>query len=151
MAGRPSKLTPELQERIISAIRAGNYMETAAAYAGISKDTLYRWLKQGARAKSGPYKRFSDAIAQAMAQSEVRDVAVIHKAAETEWTAAAWRLERKYPERWGRRQKVEAQVSGPGGGPVEVTATVNLAALTDEELEQLEQLATKASASANTG
>jgi len=41
--GRPkgsTKLTKDNQEKIVSAIRLGNDMETAAAYAGISKDTL---------------------------------------------------------------------------------------------------------------
>jgi len=32
--GRPSKLTPEVQERLRQAIRAGNYYEAVCAYAG---------------------------------------------------------------------------------------------------------------------
>jgi hypothetical protein len=105
MAGRPTKLTPEVQKKIVDAIRAGNYMETAAAYAGISKDTFYRWLKRGARAKSGIYKNFHDAVEKALAESEVRDVMIIANAAATDWKAAAWRLERKFPERWGKKSQ----------------------------------------------
>ena len=41
--GRPTKLTSELQSRIVQAIQAGNYIETAAAYVGISKNTLFLW------------------------------------------------------------------------------------------------------------
>ena len=40
MAGRPTKLTPDVQEKIVQAIRAGNYIETAAAYAGVR---MYVW------------------------------------------------------------------------------------------------------------
>jgi len=32
--GRPTKLTPEVQEEVCNAVRAGNYMETAAALRG---------------------------------------------------------------------------------------------------------------------
>jgi transposase len=124
MGGRPTKLTPALQDKIVQAIRAGNYMETAAAYAGIHKDTLYAWLKRGARERSphSPYRQFSDAVEKALAEAEVRDVALIAKAAEREWQAAAWRLERKFPDRWGRRERVQATV----------TATVSWADLARE-------------------
>jgi transposase len=113
--GRPTKLTPELQAKICDAIRAGNYLETAAAFAGINKTTLHRWLRRGANAHQGAYHAFSRAVDKAFADSEARDVALISKAAaEGSWQAAAWRLERRFPERWGRREqhRVEAQVTG---------------------------------------
>ena len=49
--GRPSKLTPEVQDRIARAITAGNYQDTAAQYAGISPATFYLWMQkaEGAR------------------------------------------------------------------------------------------------------
>jgi len=127
MAGRPTKLTPELQRKITDAIRAGNYMETAAAYAGIHKDTLYAWLKRGARDKSpkSPYRQFSDAVEKALAEAEVRDVALIAKAAEKEWQAAAWRLERKFPDRWGRKDRVQADIRHQGQVALEVTHDVS--------------------------
>ena len=115
--GRPTKLDYKVQEKIVQAIKAGNYIETAAAYAGISKSTLYDWLKRGEREKQrvakNPryrirksekiYVEFSDAVEKALAEAEVRDVLLIGKAAEEQWQAAAWRLERKFPDRWGRR------------------------------------------------
>jgi len=130
--GRPTKLTPELQERICLAIRAGNYIEVAASFAGIHKDTLYAWLKRGARASSGVYREFSDALEKALADSEAADVARISKAVEQgHWQAAAWRLERKHPQRWGRRDRVQTEISGPGGGPigVNISAREELAGL----------------------
>lgn len=103
---RPTKLTPKLQEQIVSYLRAGAYVETAAAAAGIAKDTLYAWLRRGAAGEE-PFARFAAAVEEAQAKSELRDLAIIGKAAETEWTAAAWRLERKYPDRYGRRARIE--------------------------------------------
>ena len=44
---RPTKLTVEVRDRIVAAIRAGNYPEAAAQAAGISPSTFYRWLGRG--------------------------------------------------------------------------------------------------------
>lgn len=123
--GRPIKLNNQIRDSVASALRAGNYIETAAAYAGINKTTLYDWLKRGEREKqrieSNPgakarksealFVDFSNAVQKAMADAEVRDVATIVRASAENWQAAAWRLERKYPDRWGRR-KLEVDVSG---------------------------------------
>lgn len=145
--GRPSKLTPDVQQTIVSAVRVGNYLETASALAGINVDTIRDWLKQGARASRGKYKDFSVAVKKAIAEAEARDVAIIDKAAdgwdkisqrvtkkrnekgelevieqtaeqtrEFAWTAAAWRLERKFPHKWGRHDRVE--ISGDAENPV---------------------------------
>lgn len=123
--GRPTKLTPEVRKNIVDAIQAGNYIETAAAYAGISKPALYDWLKRGAKEKQrlaknprarilkeeAIYVDFSNAVEKALATAEVRDVLIIGRAAEEQWQAAAWRLERKFPDRWGRR-KLDIEHSG---------------------------------------
>jgi transposase len=116
--GRPTKLTPELQERICTALRAGNYMETAAAFCGVTKDTLYKWLKKGALPGArGIYRGFSDGVEKAQAEAETRSVALIAKAAATQWQAAAWHLERTKPHRFGRRV---LELSGQDGGPMRV-------------------------------
>ena len=47
--GRPTKLNEDITEEIVKAIKLGNYLETAAAYVGISKSTLYDWLRRGKR------------------------------------------------------------------------------------------------------
>ena len=110
--GRRTKLTPDVQKRVVEAIRAGNYKEVAARYAGIGESTFYEWLKRGASHRVG-YVEFAEAVKNAEAEAEVRDVALIEKAAMENWTAAAWRLERRYPDRWGRRERHE--ITGEDG------------------------------------
>jgi transposase-like protein len=116
--GRASKLTPETQDRIIQAVRTGNYLEVAAQYAGVHKGTLYRWLEQAEDPEADEmYRNFRDALESARAQAEVRNVALIQRAAdEGTWQASAWFLERTAWQRWGRR----TMVSGEDGGPVKV-------------------------------
>jgi hypothetical protein len=121
--GSNPKLTEALIEKISVAIQHGSYIETAAALCGVNKDTLYRWLRVAATDEATElHHKLSDALKRAMAASETRDLAVIDKAAqEGVWQAAAWRLERKHPDRWGRQSRVEVQHSGVEGKPIEVT------------------------------
>jgi transposase len=104
---RPTKLTPEIQERIVAAIRAGNYAEPAARSAGISPATYYRWLRRGEEASCGIYRDFYEAVRRAESEAEVYAVAVIRRAMPNDWRAAAHYLERRYPDRWRRRETLE--------------------------------------------
>jgi len=126
MARYPRDSTPALNDDLIkslsSALKNGVYVETAAALCRISKDTFYRWLRQAESEESTPLlRKLSDAVKRAMAEAEVRDLEVIDKAAQDGiWQAAAWRLERKHPDRWGRQAKVQLEHSGPDGKPIEL-------------------------------
>jgi transposase len=107
-------LTEKLIVELSSFIAHGCYVETAVALCGISKQTFYRWLKDSQKEDASDLLlKLSDAVKKAAAESEVRDLAVIDKAAqEGVWQAAAWRLERKHPERWGRQSKVQLEHTG---------------------------------------
>lgn len=109
--GRPSKLTDERVQRLLTAIQAGNYIETAAEVAGIGKSTFYRWMN----ADEPEFREFREAVKKAEAEAEARDVGMVRVAARSTWQAAAWWLERKFPERWGRRDRHEVEHSGRVG------------------------------------
>ncbi len=102
-AGRPTKLTPDLHAEVIRLIKAGNYLETAAAMVGVERPRLRVWVRRGMNEKRGRYHEFALDVEQAMAHAEAMDVLGIRKAGEREWTARAWLLERRFPTRWGRR------------------------------------------------
>ena len=116
--GRPTKLTPEVQERLLTALRAGNFRGPSAFYAGIGDKTLSTWMKEGKQNPEGPFGALRRAVLEAENGAEIANVAHIAKAATKDWKAAAWWLERKAHERFGRRDRTE--VTGPGGGAVEV-------------------------------
>lgn len=101
--GRPTKLTPELQEVIVKHIRAGSYDVVAAQAAGIARGTFDAWMTR----TGAPYEAFQHAVLKARAEAEQRNVMIIEQAAITSWQAAAWWLERKFPDRWGLKQRIE--------------------------------------------
>ena len=132
--GRPSKLTPTSHKRVVEAIRRGGYRAVAAEYAGIGEATLYRWLADGAKQDVGPYRELWEAVKKAEAAAELGDISIIKKAARKNWQAAAWLLERKHPERWGKVDRTKLELTGKDGGPVAVTlADLHKLAASDDE------------------
>lgn len=109
--GRPTKFTPEVREKILAAIRAGNYAGVAADYAGVGETTFYRWLQKGREAKSGKFREFWVAVKKAEREAEVRAVAQIQKHMDSNWQAAMTYLERKHPDRWGRRDRLQVEIN----------------------------------------
>ena len=104
---RPIKLDQRTQEDIVSGIRNGNFIEPACRAAGVSPTTYYRWRQQGEAEEAGPFREFLEAVREAEAAAELRAVAVLQAAMVDDWRAATAYLERRYPQRWGRRATAE--------------------------------------------
>jgi hypothetical protein len=141
--GRPGKLTARRQRAIVDAIRRGAHRAQAAEAAGIARSTLQGWLSRGELDDArGRYREFAEAVRTAEAQAELEALKSIERAAaEGDWRAKAWILERRFPERWGRQTR--HQVSGPDGQPVELRGSDvlgDLSKLSEPELDQLAEL-----------
>jgi len=110
---RKSKLTQKLVDEAAELIRNGNYANVACRALGISETSWYNWLKDAENENTSPLKRvFFEAIKEAEAQAERDYLEVIKKASDKHWQAAAWWLERKFPDKWGRFQRVEHEFKG---------------------------------------
>lgn len=108
MTGRPSKLTPETQKRILEALSVGTTYELACQYAGISYETFRRWMNTGEDAKTGQFRAFYEAVKEAEGRAVVGWLAKIEQAASAgNWQAAAWKLERRYPSEFGRKDRID--------------------------------------------
>jgi hypothetical protein len=85
--GRRTKLTPEVQNKIVDALSAGNYFEVACEYAGISRMVGLEWLARGRgddpqRPKTQLYADFANAVTRAQAEDEVHTIARLKKAGQ---------------------------------------------------------------------
>jgi hypothetical protein len=107
-AGRPTKYTPATVAKLTDALRGGNTRRASCAAAGISQETLARWLAENVD--------FRDAIEKAEGEAELRNLQVIQDATRTTWQAAAWWLERKHKADWSSR----VEQTGADGSPVKV-------------------------------
>ncbi len=101
------KLNNKVQEDIVKSIKAGCFIETACSLAGISKATIYSWMKKGETEKEGKYRNFYLEVEKASAMAETRAVALITKSASLNWKAAAWFLQHRYPDRWKTKIEVD--------------------------------------------
>ena len=54
---------------------------------------------------------FADELTRATAKGEATLVEAIRAHRYTDWRAAAWLLERRHPERWARRDRLDVEVS----------------------------------------
>ncbi len=105
----PTKLTPESEDLILKALRAGGHLDIAAASAGVHHKTLLTWFKRG-RDGEEPYKSFLERCSLVMASLEIRVVRDVINAGQQDPNHLKWWLERRFPERWGK--KVQQNVSG---------------------------------------
>lgn len=146
---RKSIFSLVIAEKIFEMISRGNYVETAAAHAGIGKNTYFEWIRRGKRellrlkenprAKTNPtesdFVYFYQKVEHCLAEAETKALGRIMKAAEggfvsveikevkdkagnvtetivtrktlgPQWQAEAWRLERMFPHKFGRRVEV---------------------------------------------
>lgn len=151
--GRPTKLNDERRDIIVKALAAGNYLEPSCYLAGIAPKTAYEWIKRGRaederlaknprarmRKSEVPFVDFREAVCEAQARAETEDVERVADAGKIDWKAAAWRLERKHPDRWGRRIRQDISADGQIAHTITVAADPGGPAprdVSDEELAE---------------
>lgn len=103
MAGRKTKYTPTTVKIFLDGIRTGLPMRWAAAHAGVNEDTILLWKHR--------YSEFSEQVALAESEFIGRNVRVIQSGADSGDSAdAKWLLERRYPQEFGRLERLQIDV-----------------------------------------
>ena len=123
--GRKCTYSLEKADLIIKYLEAGNTKKASYEALGIDAMTFYRWVQK--------YENFANRIKEAEARAEIRNVAIINKAAQTSWQASAWWLERRRKEDYGKKEQLDVTTNGK-----------DINQLSDEELNaRLEYLLNK--------
>lgn len=151
--GRPTQLNEAMHKGIVEAVRGGLPITKAAALCGMHPDTVMKWQAIGRKAqrmaddgeevpeRMHRYARFSIDIEMARAEAQQVHLANIkNAAADGNWTASAWYLERTDPANWGRKDRLA--LTGGDGGPIEVEHRVSPK---DTLAEKLSAMAERAS------
>ncbi len=127
--GRPLTLDAALSTELASLLRRGLTQTDACLVAGVPRSTFYDWLSRGKDLweTHGPdglvppetvakltveelvLLDFSDAIAGARAVGKHDALVAIRSGMTDDWRAAAWFLERSFPDEFGRRDRIEVE------------------------------------------
>ena len=116
--GPPLKLNDGMITALALCMRQGNYLITAAHLCHISYDAVNSWLRLGElHLKDGNtdtlFARLVLALKNAEAEAEAEIVKVVRETAtkkERNWIAGMTFLERRHPDRWGRRDRLTADI-----------------------------------------
>ena len=100
-----TKYTAILAHQICEHVSKGIPMRQASEALGISESTFHRWRREK--------KDFAEMIDQAIGVSESRLITEISTCED--WRAKAWILERRFPDRWSKRDQVDLNVSRSEG------------------------------------
>jgi transposase len=115
--GQPLKLLkPGVREKFLTAIAKGASYHIACGYAGISYQTLRRWMKSGEAIADlfeeqidvHPDKLYFDFfcdVRRVESYAALKWLEKIDEASQFHWQAAAWKLERRHPEDYGRQER----------------------------------------------
>ena len=114
-----SKYNEKVHVVIVDAIRAGNYKGTAARLAGVHPDTFHGWMMLARdNPEASPHDvTLQEDVEQADAEFEAEMVSQVTVAANSgapnTWQAAMTIMERKNPDRWGKRDHVKIDADKP--------------------------------------
>ncbi|MBI1294290.1 hypothetical protein GC175_04950 [bacterium] len=114
-----SKLTAERVSALCGLLADGVPVETACGAVNMNRRTFYQWLERGEAEPETVYGEFAQLVRTAQDAAEVWHVQNVKQAAQESrnWTASAWWLERRFPERWGKRERITV---GGDGQPLEI-------------------------------
>lgn len=99
---RPTKYNPTVVRAICRSLENGAPRMDAAGAAGISYETFRQWLAR--------HLEFRAAVEKAEATMVTANVRIVKAAASKSWQAAAWLLERRRPEDFGRRDRLDVLI-----------------------------------------
>lgn len=108
--GRETKLNKEMIEKIARYIELGFTIKDTCEAVGINKDTFFEWKRQGKSDKENGIKSdfsdFSDSIKKSKHSIKELMLSKIVQTAKEKWEAAAWWLERNFPEDYSLRPEL---------------------------------------------
>lgn len=115
----------EAKEAFLRGLRDRGAVAHACEVAGICRATAYNWRKDD--------EEFAAAWDKAVEESiELLEASVYERARQKDTLAAIFLLKAARPEKY--RDRYEHQLTGPGGGPIQVS---RVAGLSDEELDKM--------------
>jgi len=101
------KKSPKLLDEILQTIREGQPITRAARLCGVNPDSVHRWRQED--------PDFNEALEEALEFQVAVLTRKVDQASDTDWKAAAWRLERLRPDEFGSKREVNVTATQSNG------------------------------------
>jgi transposase-like protein len=157
--GRPTKYSEDLSKQAYKLYLLKATDEEVADFFGVCVATLFNWRGEHPEFLEATTRGKTQADAEVAEKLRERALGYSHKAVKifmpagaekpvyAEYTehyppdtqAASLWLRNRQPEKW--RDKTDHELAGPGGGPIQTKATVDVTGLNDEQLRALSSIA----------
>jgi hypothetical protein len=128
-----------VRKAIIGALQQGLSQADACLLAGVSKETVRLWIHKGTDPGSRePYRSFAKEFATARSTGKLAKIRKIER--DDDWKAAAWLLERQFPDEFGKGETKEVRIGNFPGEKlmIESEVAVDLAKLSVDQRRALE-------------
>lgn len=100
------KKSQQLLDEILQTIRDGQPITRAARLCGVNPDSVHRWRQED--------PDFNEAVEEAIEFQIAVLTRKVDQASDTDWKAAAWRLERLRPDEFGAKREVSVTTQSNG-------------------------------------
>lgn len=138
--GRTTRLTPEVADGIVLAVKTGAPLEVAAQSQGIPPSTFWQWMARGAgkdpegRPATPVYVEFVERVRKAEAEIHLLTVGTIRSAI----TRGSWEASRAWLRmRWANHYAERTEVSGPEGKAIPLEIVGLLEGMSDADLDRI--------------
>jgi transposase len=100
---------PVMRKRVVKFISMGYPYTTVCNFVGIKHSQFLAWLEKGKNGHNEDYIRFYRAVCRAEARGEMAILQKLRQHASADWRVSAWQLERIWPEKYGRVDRIRAE------------------------------------------
>jgi hypothetical protein len=101
---RPSRINDRLIKEFCSLLERGATIRTAIQKTGIGYESYYRWERNVRQDRGTPLEcRFIDAVNLVLGLEKLRRERALLEYMDQSWRCAAWWLERRYSDEYGKR------------------------------------------------
>jgi len=135
--GRPLVLTPVVAESIFRSLLAGSSERDACFIAGISSNRITGWRMRAKKKGDEPFKTFIDGVNVFNAYGKKCLMKIIRGHSSDDWKAAAWLLERRFPDEFGRTNRVNVNTDNELN--ISIKAVESPYKMSDDEKQLLEE------------
>lgn len=119
MSPSEPELTPELQSRIVSFVRAGGYPQVAAEAAGVPRRFFEKWLRNGNRRQAQSlYRAFAAEVRTAAAQARLRAEIAIFDKRPLDWLKCGPGKETSRQPGWSAAPKAQTAARSAKDNPL---------------------------------